>query len=139
MNTSRTLRRAAATTVLAGTAVLAAAPAYAGVPPEDLSVSTQGAQQSKAQIERDERAGGTGTTGSLAPNVKAQVERMERAMRDPQGAPRTTPIEAPADDSSPVSWPVVAVTVAGIAVAGAGGFTVRRFRHHGHVGAPTAA
>lgn len=135
MTTRSTLRRAAATTVLAGTAVLVAAPAYAGALPAKPGPVDYGSLQNKAN--HDVGAVGTGTNGTtgLAPHVKAQVERMERAMQDQQPAPRV-PADTSSDSSStPV---IVLALIGGGLVAGAAGYSVYRFRHHGPVGAVTA-
>ena len=61
MNTTTrtTVRRAATTAVLAGAAVLTAAPAFAGVPPEDTGAGSA-ASQNKAQVEHQERTGASG-------------------------------------------------------------------------------
>jgi hypothetical protein len=133
MTTTSTLRRATVTTVLAGTAVLVAAPAYAGVGQQDNGGPAAGAR-SKAQVEHDERTSGTGSTTGLSPNVKTRLGRMEHAFHDPQPAP-PTPTRDPSGPSS-VAGAVLAV-LGGTLVAGAAGFTVYRFRHHGPVGAAT--
>jgi hypothetical protein len=191
MNTTTrtTVRRVAATAVLAGAAVLVAAPAFAGVPPEDTGAGSA-ASPNKAQVEHRERAGASGG-GLSAQTVKARVEQMERAMGDLQPADVAAP-SAPysaqeqvylaaltraaqvtaarsafsaqqrayaehlelaaqaarvdvtsgqpaAATSDPSSVPVtVLALLGGGLVAGAAGFTVYRFRHHGPVGAATA-
>jgi hypothetical protein len=197
MNTTThtTLRRVATTAVLAGAAVLTAAPAFAGVPPEDTGAGSA-ASPNKAQVEHRERAGVSG--GLSAQTVKARVEQMERAARDPQPAavavpePPSAPYAArqqayldalaraaqvtaaepaarsafsaqqlayaehlehaaqaarvdvasgqrAAATSDPSSVPVsVLALLGGGLVAGAAGYTVYRFRHHGPVGAATA-
>jgi hypothetical protein len=89
--THTTVRRVATTAVLAGAAVLTAAPAFAGVPPEDTGPGSA-APQNKAQVEHQETAGASG--GLSAQTVKAKVEQMERAARDPQPAAAAAP-EAP--------------------------------------------
>ena len=63
MNTTThtTVRRVATTAVLAGAAVLTAAPAFAGVPPEDTGTGSA-AYPNKAQVEHQER---TGVSGGL--------------------------------------------------------------------------
>ena len=128
--TNTTARRVATTVVLSGAAVLVAAPAFAGVPPEDTG---SGSTQTNAQA---------GSTGGLSPNNKTRFDRMDRAMRDPQRAPQPAPQPAgttsnPSDPSS-VPVTVLALLGGGLVVAGAAGFTVFRFRHHGPVGAATA-
>ena len=58
-------------------------------------------------------------------------------MRDPQPAPQ--PAGSTSNPSDPSSVPVtVLALLGGTLVAGAAGFTVYRFRHHGPVGAATA-
>ena len=55
-------------------------------------------------------------------------------MRDPQPAPQPA-----GSTSDPSSVPVTLLALlGGTLVAGAAGFTVYRFRHHGPVGAATA-
>jgi len=123
--TNTTARRAATTVVLAGAAVLVAAPAFAGVPPEDTG---SGSTQTNAQA---------GSTGGLSPNNKTRFDRMDRAMRDPQPAPQ--PAGNTSNPSDPSSVPVsVLALLGGTLIAGAAGFTVYRFRHHGPMGAATA-
>ncbi len=133
--THTTVRRVVTTAVLGGAAVLVAGPAFAGVPPEDTGAGTA-AQQTKAQIEHRESPHGLDSRsgyGGLSAQTKAKVEQTERAMRDPQPAPQ--PAGSTSDPSS------VAVTLLALLgdtlVAGAAGFTVYRFRHHGRVGAAT--
>ena len=112
MNTTThtSVRRVVTTAVLGGAAVLVAGPAFAGVPPED-----------------------TGA-GTAASQTKAKVEQMERAARDTQPAPQPA-----GSTSDPSSVPVtVLALLGGAVVAGAAGYTVYRFRHHGQVGAATA-
>ena len=137
--TRTTARRAATTAVLAGAAVLTAAPAFAGVPPENPGAGPA-AQQTKAQIEHRESPHGLdsrGGYGGVSAQTKAKVEQMERAMRDRQPAPQ--PAGSTSDPSDPSSVPVtVLALLGGTLVAGAAGFTVYRFRHHGPVGAATA-
>jgi hypothetical protein len=134
MTPTSTLRRATVATVLAGTAVLAAAPASAGVGPQERGGPAAGAR-SKAQVEHDERTAGTRSTTGLSPNVKSRVERMEGATHDPQPAPPTPT----SDPSGPSSVPAALLALLGSTlVAGAAGYTVHRFRHHGPVGATTA-
>ena len=132
MNTpTHTVRRVATTAVLAGAAVLTAAPAFAGVPPEDTGPGSAASQTKKAQVEHEEK---TGAAGGLSAQTKAQLEHMERAMRDQQPAPQPA-----GSTSNPSSVPVtVLALLGGGLVAGAAGFTVYRFRHHGPVGAATA-
>ena len=135
MNTTsrNTVRRVATTAVLGGAAVLVAAPAFAGAPPEDTGAGPATAQN-KAQVEHVER---TSPVGGVSAQTKAKVEQMERAMRDSQPAPQ--PAGSTSDPSDPSSVPVtVLALLGGTLVAGAAGFTVYRFRHHGPVGAATA-
>jgi hypothetical protein len=132
MNTSThtTVRRVATTAVLAGAAVLTAAPAFAGVPPEDAGV-VSATSQIKTQVEN------SGATGGLSAQTRSKVEQMERAMRDPLPAPQ--PAGGPSDPSDPSSLPVtILALLGGTLAAGAAGYTVYRFRHHGPVGAATA-
>jgi hypothetical protein len=137
--TNTTVRRAATTVVLAGAAVLVAAPAFAGVPPEDTGSDTA-ASQTKTQIEHRESPHGLDSRsgyGGLPAQTKAKVEQMERAMRDPQPAPQ--PAGSTSNPSDPSSVPVtVLALLGGTLIAGAVGFTVYRFRHHGPMGAATA-
>jgi len=136
MNTTThtAVRRAVTTAVLAGAAVLTAAPAFAGVPPEDTGAGSAAAQPNKAQVEHQENVG---ATAGLSAQTKAKVEQMERAMRDPQPAPQ--PAGSTSNPSDPSSVPVTLLALlGGTLVAGAAGFTVYRFRHHGPVGAATA-
>lgn len=164
MSTTRIAGRAAATVFAAGCAfTVAAAPAaQARVAPDDSpTVTVAKGSPSKAQIEQAERDAAahksyeaargeqmqqykygweSGNEAVVAPPVtKAQIERMERAMQDPQGTQRQAPGEVSDDDSSLLPWGVVAITAAGIALGGAAGFSIRRYRHHGQVGAPTTA
>jgi hypothetical protein len=127
----------ATTAVLAGTAVLVAAPAFAGVPPEDTRVGSA-TLQTKAQVERREiQHGHDGRSGfgGLSPQTKAKVEQMERALRNPQWGPQSA--GSPSNPSDPSSVPVT-VLLGGTLVAGAAGYTVYRFRHHGPVRAAIA-
>ena len=79
----------------------------------------------------------TGASGGASAQTKAKVEQLERAMRDPQSAPQ--PAGSTSNPSDPSSVPVtVLALLGGSLVAGAAGFTVYRFRHHGPVGAATA-
>ena len=139
MNTTRTAVRLAATTaVLAGAAVFTAAPSFAGPPPEDpaadSSTSRGAGQSSQTQIEHDKAiAGSRGMTAQ----IKAKIEAMERAQQDPQPAAESG--TGSSGSSDPSSVPVtVLVLLGGGLVAGAAGYTVYRFRHHGPVGAATA-
>ena len=123
--TNTTARRVATTVVLSGAAVLVAAPAFAGVPPEDTGSARS---QTNAQA---------GSTGGLSPSNKTRFDRMDRAMRDPQPAPQ--PASNTSNPSDPSSVPVtVLALLGGTLIAGAAGFTVYRFRHHGPMGAATA-
>jgi hypothetical protein len=128
--TNTTARRAATTVVLAGAAVLVAAPAFAGVSPEDTGAATS---PNKAQVEHREKVA---ADGGLSPNNKTRFDRMDRAMRDPQPAPKPAGNTNPSDPSSvPVT---VLALLGGTLIAGAAGYTIYRFRHHGPVGAATA-
>jgi hypothetical protein len=138
--TSTAVRRATAGAVLSVAAILTAAPAYAAPAPE-APVADSSSQHSKAAIERAERTHGTyrtsGTPGVLSAQVKAQIEHMEQATIDGQPAAQTP--SSPTPDSDPSSVPVtVLALIGGTLVAGAAGYTVYRFRHHGPVGAATA-
>jgi hypothetical protein len=117
MTRTTAARRAGAATLLATvTVLLAAGPAAAAAAPDD--------QQPRPAY--------------TAPN-KAQVERFERAMREPE--PAQLPSTRPGDPSDPSSVPLTAVVLLGsAAVAGAVGLTVRRYRyrHHGPIGTATA-
>ena len=132
MNTSTrtTVRRVATTAVLAGAAVLTAAPAFAGAPPEDTGPGSAASQTNKGVVHQEK----TGASAGMSAQAKAKLEQMERAARDAQPAPQ------PADSTSdPSSVPVtVLALLGGTLVAGAAGFTVYRIRHHGPVGAATA-
>ena len=120
--TNTTARRAAATVVLAGAAVLVAAPAFAGVPPEDTG---SGSSQTNAQA---------GSTGGLSAQTRSKVEQMEQQIQAPQSAQQPV-----GSTSNPSSVPVtVLALLGGTLIAGAAGFTVYRFRHHGPMGAATA-
>ena len=128
--THTTVRRVATTAVLGGAAVLVAGPAFAGVPPENPGAGTA-VSETKTQIEHKER---TSVVGGLSAHTKAKVEQMERAMRDPQPAPQPA-----GSTSDPSSVPVTLLALlGGTLVAGAAGYTVYRFRHHGPMGAATA-
>ena len=123
--TNTTARRVATTVVLAGAAVLVAAPAFAGVPPEDTGSARS---QTNAQA---------GSTGGLSPSNKTRFDRMDRAMRDPQPAPQPAGNTSNPSDPSSVPATVLAL-LGGTLIAGAAGFTVYRFRHRGPMGAATA-
>jgi hypothetical protein len=129
MNTTHTtVRRVATTAVLAGAAVLTAAPAFAGVAPEDTG---SGGTQTTAQ------GGSAGATAGMSAQTRSKVEQMEQAMRGPQLAPQ--PASSTSNPSNPSSVPMtVLALLGGTLVAGAAGYTVYRFRHHGPVGAATA-
>ena len=137
MNTTThtTVRRAATAAVLAGAAVLVAAPALAGVPPEDTGAGSAASQTNKAQVEHQEA---TGASGAASAQTKAKVEQLERVMRDQQAVPQ--PAGSTSNPSDPSSVPVTTLALlgGGLVVAGSAGFTVYWFRHHGPVGAATA-
>ncbi len=81
--------------------------------------------------------GNAGATGGLSAQTRSKVEQMERAIHDPQSA--TQPAGNTSNPSDPSSVPVtVLALLGGTLIAGAAGFTVYRFRHHGPVGAATA-
>ena len=78
-----------------------------------------------------------GTAGPAALVVKAQVERAERALRDPQRATpggRSNPSTPTPTDPSSVPVTLLALLGGGLVAAGAAGYTVYRYRHHGPVG-----
>ena len=147
------VRAGLATTVLAGTAVLVAAPAYAAVAPEEPSSALQVSQPNKAQIEHEENLAKGGqpsqsvidhysvtvedTTPQLGAQTKAQIEQLERAAREQENSTSGTSGGTSSDDDTnvPVAWLVLA---SGAAVAGAAGFTVYRIRHNGPMSPATA-
>jgi hypothetical protein len=137
MNTTThtTVLRVATTAVLAGAAVFTAAPAFAGVPPEDTGGGSAASQTNKAQVEHEERAG---ASGGLSAQTKAQIEQRERAMHDAQPAPQPAGNTSNPSDPSSVPLTVLAL-LGGTLVAGAAGFTVYRIRHHGPVGGAATA
>ena len=144
---TRTAAVLAGSTVLAGAALLAAAPADARVAPEEPGASAAaapaaGSHLTKAQVEHaEEQAAQVGTAGPAALVVKAQVERAERALRDPQRATpggRSNPSTPTPTDPSSVPVALLALLGGGLVAAGAAGYTVYRYRHHGPVGAATA-
>ena len=145
---TRTAAVLAGSTVLAGAALLAAAPADARVAPEEpgataaTATATAGSHLTKAQVEHaEEQAAEVGTAGPAALVVKAQVERAERALRDPQRATpggRSNPSTPTPTDPSSVPVAFLALLGGGLVAAGAAGYTVYRYRHHGPVGAATA-
>ena len=116
----------------AGAAVLAADPGFAGVP-EDAGAGPA-ASPNKAQVEHQESAG---VSGGMSAQTKAKVEQMERAARDQQPASRPAGSSSNPSDPSSVPGTMLAL-LGGTLVAGAAGYTVYRFRHHGPVGAATA-
>ena len=134
----RAARLAASTVLVAGTAVLTAAPSYAGPAPEDptptASVGQAGPQVSKTQTEHDELIAGS---PGMAAQVQAKIEAMERAQQDPQQAAKSSTGSSGSSDPSSVPVAVLVLLGGGLA-AGAAGYTVYRFRHHGPVGAATA-
>ena len=120
MNTTRhtTVRRVAPMAVLAGAAVLVAAPTFAGAPPG-------GAVSAISQIKTP--AGNVGATSGLSAQTQGE------ARTDGAGAAR------PAAPSDPSSVPgTVLALIGGTLVAGADRFIVYRFRHQRPVGAATA-
>ena len=134
----RAIRLAASTALIAGATVLTASPSYAGPPPEDPTptASTGGSsmQVSKAQSEHDQVIAGS---PGMAAHVQAKIEAMERAQQDPQPAAKSGTGSSGSSDPSSVPATVLVLLGGGL-VAGAAGFTVYRFRHHGPVGAATA-
>ena len=136
-STHRAIRLAASTALVAGTAVLTATPSYAGPAPEDptptASIGQASPQVNKPQTEHDELI--VGSPG-MAAQVQAKIEAMERAQQDPQASESNTGSSGSSDPSSvPIT---VLVLLGGGLAAGAAGYTVYRFRHHGPVGAATA-
>jgi hypothetical protein len=98
-------------------------------------VSARG--RASATTESNAQLGNVVVTGGMSAQTRAKVQQMERAMRDPQ--PGTQPAGSTSDPSNPASAPVTLLALlGGTLVAGAAGFTVYRFRHHGPVGAATA-
>ena len=151
------VRAGLATTVLAGTAVLVAAPAYAAVAPEEptfkaqqpsqsvidhYSVTVQDARssssanglQTKAAIEHEERVA-QGSTPGLTTQTKAQIEQLERAAREQESSSTGTSGGSSSDNDVPVT---VLVLASGAAVLGAAGLTVYRIRHNGPMSPATA-
>ena len=128
--TNTTARRVATTVVLAGAAVLVAAPAFAGVPPEHV-----GAVSATSQIKT--QVGNAGATGGLSAQTWSKVEQMEQQIQAPQSAQQ--PVGGTSNPSDPSSVPVTLLALLGGAlIAGAAYFTVYRFRHHEPMGAATA-
>src|SRR5829696_2333129 len=145
MNTlSITVRRSATTALLGGAAVLAAAPAYAGVAPLDAGTdispgqtgtqdesayrydsqgrSTGATTQVKAQIEHDEAiAGSPGMTAQ----IKAKIEAMERAQSHRRPASQSGAGSSSSSDPSSVPVTLLVLLGGGLA-AGAAGYTVYR-------------
>jgi hypothetical protein len=99
----------------------------------DTSTGLQVGQWREAQVEYDEAvAGGPG----MSPQIKAKIEAMESAQQE---RPASPPASNTSDTSDPTSVPAtVLALLGGGLVAGAAGYTVYRFRHHGQVGAATA-
>lgn len=156
MSATRSTIGVAAAGILAGAASLAV-PEYAGLVRGDASSDTVTAQlarhyPSSARVERDERADTAGGSAALASLDKAQ-----RAMRDKRPASPAPSDLSPADlahyrrhyalqtragntshPSDPASVPVTVLALLGGGLAaGAAGYTVARFRHHGPVGPAT--
>jgi hypothetical protein len=127
---NHTLHRAGATAVLAGVAVLAAAPAYAGPYPVGGTMPDLSGRQSQAQGEPGQ--GPAGTTGPSSPRVREREAQQDLV---PSAKPDTrTP-----EPSDPSSVPLSVLALLGSSlVVGAAGFTVYRFRHHGSAEAATA-
>ena len=83
------------------------------------------------------QVGNAGATGGLSAQTRSKVEQMEQAIHEPQSAPQ--PAGSTSNPSDPSSVPVtVLALLGGTLIAGAAGFTVYRFRHHGPVGTATA-
>jgi hypothetical protein len=76
-------------------------------------------------------------TGGLSAQTRSKVEQMERAIQAPQPAPQSAGNTSNPSDPSSVPVTVLAL-LGGTLIAGAAGFTVYRFRHHGPMGAATA-
>ena len=115
-HTTAAHRAGVATLLATATVLLAAGPAAAAAAPDDQQPGP----------------------GYTAPN-KAQIQRLERAMREPP--PAQLPSTRPGDPSDPSSVPLTAVVLlSGAGVAGAAGLTVRRYRyrHHGPIGTAPA-
>lgn len=153
MNATRSTIGVATVGVLAGAAALAV-PEYAGLVRGDASSDTVTAQLarhylSSARVERADTAGGSAALASLDKALRAM--RDERAASAPSGlspadlahyrqhyAPQP-PAGNTSHTSGPASMPVTVLALLGGGLAaGAAGFTVYRFRHHGPVGAATA-
>jgi len=130
-------RCAASTAVVTGAAVLVTAPAYAGIAPEApvavSSASQKNNQPGKAQVEHDERVAANYSPG---PQVKAQIEGLERAQVDAKLAPGTS--GQTSEPSAPSSIPMALLLLGAGLATGAAGYTVYRFRQHGPVGAAPA-
>ena len=74
----------------------------------------------------------------MAAQVQAKLEAIETAQRSgAQQRPAPTADTSGSSDPSSVPVTVLALLGGGL-VAGATGYTVYRFRHHGQVGAATA-
>ncbi len=133
-STANPVCRVTTTAVLAGAALLVGAPAYARVAPDETTATGPSPTQPASATAE---IGNQGTTAeSSAPVVRVNVQRMARAMNDPQPAKSTSNRSDPRDPSS-VPVTVLALFGGSLAVVGAG-FTVYRFRHHDPIGAATA-
>jgi hypothetical protein len=132
VSTSRTtLHRAAATAVLAGAAVLTAAPAQAG--PYPVGGTTPDLSGRRSQAQGEAAQGPAQTTGPSSPRVREREAQQDLV---PSPRPGTTRTPEPSDPSS-VPLSVLALLGTSL-VAGAAGVTVHRFRHHGPAEAATA-
>jgi hypothetical protein len=145
VNTTTTAARlAVGTALLAGAAVLTVGPAFAGPVPEDPVSDGDSAEQAApgsggrwVPNESAYRYDSQGRSDGMSPQVKAHAEQIERALRD--AAPESRPANNTSDSSDLSSVPVTLLgLLGGGIVAGAAGYTVYRFRHHGPVGAATA-
>ena len=139
MTTTATgIRWAGTVAVLAGTAVLTAAPSYAGPVPEDPVTASSTSQQQPGGTAHNQLETGIAGSPGMAAQVQAKLEAIESAQRS-DAQQGTVPTRDTTDSSDPSSVPVtILALLGGGLVVGAAGYTVYRFRHHGHVGAATA-
>jgi hypothetical protein len=73
----------------------------------------------------------------MSAQTRSKLDQMEREIQAPQSA--SQPAGSTSNPSDPSSVPVtVLALLGGTLFAGAAGYTVYRFRHHGQVGAATA-
>jgi hypothetical protein len=160
-------KRLAASTVLAGCAVIVSTPAYGAVAPEpeppgiagqpsqsvidhykadttghqSRTFPTAAEQPNKAAVERAEReaAGGSSAPGVLSAQTKAQVEHLEAQVAQQEAAATEAATGSTSDDDG-VSTPLVVLALlgGGLITGAAGTYTVRRIRHNGPVSTATA-